>query len=148
MNLKKAVKPAAVTLDLQGDTKDAVIEELIDLLVAAGSITDRDAACTAVKNRESKMSTGMQDGIAIPHGKSETVATLVAAVGIHRRGIDFDAIDKQPCTIFILTISPTNRTGPHIQFLAEISRLLNNASVRQQLLEADTPESMIEILTG
>ena len=148
MNLKKAVTPAAVSLDLQGDTKNAVLEELIDLLVAAGSISDRDAACTAIKDRESKMSTGMQDGIAIPHGKSDTVSSLVAAVGIHKRGIDFEAIDQQPCTIFILTLCPINRTGPHIQFLAEISRLLNEPSVRDQFHQAKTREELLAILTA
>ena len=94
------------------------------------------------------MSTGMQNGIAIPHGKSDTVNSLVAAVGLRPEGIDFDAIDDQPCSIFVLTVSPVNRTGPHIQFLAEISRLLNDASVREELLSADTEEEVLRILTG
>ena len=123
MNLKKALNKQAVCLHLKSETKDDVIEELIEILDGSGVLKDKKAALQAVRDRERKLSTGMQNGIAIPHGKTDTVGSLVAAVGLRPEGIDFAAIDDQPCTIFILTVSPANRTGPHVQFLAEISRL-------------------------
>lgn len=148
MNLKKALNRQAVSLQLQSRTKAEIIEELTDLLVRAGIVQDREAVLAAVRERESKMSTGMQNGIAIPHGKSDAVSTLVSAVGIHPEGIDFDSIDGQPSRIFILTVSPINRTGPHIQFLAEISRLLNEEAMRAQVLHAPSADEVIEALTG
>jgi len=148
MNLKKALNRRAINLELISSTKETVLEELVDLLVSAGMIKERGSVVTAVQNRENKMSTGMQHGIAIPHGKSDTVDSLVCAVGLCRSGIDFDSIDGESCKIFILTVSPINRTGPHIQFLAEISRLLNEEHVRNQLLHASSEEEVVRILTG
>lgn len=147
MNFKKALSRQAVTLDLKGTTKEAVIEELIDLLDQAGKLRDRKAALKAVLDREKKMSTGMQSGIAIPHGKTDSVDALVAAVGLKKEAMDFDSMDGQPSNIFILTVTPANRTGPHIQFLAEISRLLNDDSVRGRLLLAGSETELLDILT-
>ena len=148
MNLKKAINRQAVCLHLKSETKDDVIEELVDVLDRSGALKDRKAVLQAVRDRERKLSTGMQNGIAIPHGKADTVNSLVAAVGLRPEGIDFEAIDDEPCTIFILTVSPANRTGPHVQFLAEISRLLNDESVRHSLLTAKSEEEVIRALTG
>ncbi|VGO17337.1 PTS system fructose-specific EIIABC component [Pontiella desulfatans] len=148
MNLKKVLSPETVWVDLKADTKDGIIEEMIDRLVAAGKIKDRDAALEAVKERESKMSTGMQNGVAIPHGKTDAVKSLVAAVGLNKDGVDFDSMDGAPCTIFIMTVSPTKRTGPHIQFLAEVSRLISQPAEREKLLAAKTHGDIYEILTG
>jgi PTS system nitrogen regulatory IIA component len=147
MTLTKALTDSPVSLDLKSDTKEAIITELIDLLDQAGKLPDRDAALTAVQEREKKMSTGMQHGIAIPHGKTGTVDNVVAAVGVKRSGMDFDSIDKIPATIFILTVSPKDRSGPHIRFLAEISRLLDNNGVRDRIVNAGTEEEIIAILT-
>lgn len=90
----------------------------------------------------------MQNGIAIPHGKTDSVDCLVAALGIKREGIDFGALDGQPSTIFVMTVSPDSRTGPHIQFLAEVSRPLNDASVRAKILSASTREEVLKLLLG
>jgi PTS system nitrogen regulatory IIA component len=146
MSLKKALSRETITPELRGATKSAVIEELVDMLVAAGKVKDRLAALRAVLERERKMSTGMQSGIAIPHGKTETVEGLVTAFGIKRAGIDFDSLDGQPARIFVMTLSPENRTGPHIQFLAEISRQLNDPAIRERLLQATTADEILNIL--
>ncbi len=147
MTLTRALTDSPVSLDLKSDTKEAIITELIDLLDQAGKLPDRGAALAAVLEREKKMSTGMQHGIAIPHGKTETVDNVVAAVGVKTPGIDFDSIDKIPATIFILTVSPKDRSGPHIRFLAEISRLLDNNGVRDRIVNASTEDEIIGILT-
>ena len=147
MNPKRVLAKETVTLCLKGSTKESILEELIDLLVAAGRIKDRKAALKAVLEREKKMSTGLQNGIAIPHGKTDTVDSLVAALGIRKEGIDFDSLDGLPAQIFLMTLSPASRTGPHIQFLADISRTLHDAAVRQQVLDATSEEQLLDILS-
>jgi fructose-specific phosphotransferase system IIA component len=148
MNLKKVLSPDTVWVDLKADTKEGIIEEMIDRLMAAGRIKDREGALQAVLEREAKMSTGMQNGVAIPHGKSECIKSLVAAIGLNKAGVNFDSMDGSPCTIFIMTLSPAKRTGPHIQFLAEVSRLINQPAERERLLAAKTHAEIYEILTG
>ena len=148
MNLKKPLTVETIRLDLKGATKEAILAEMVDLLVASGHIRDREAVLKAVLEREKRMSTGMQNGIAIPHGKTDSVDCLVAALGIKRGGVDFGALDGQPSTIFVMTVSPDSRTGPHIQFLAEISRPLNDASVRAKLLAATSPDEVLHLLIG
>jgi PTS system nitrogen regulatory IIA component len=147
MNFRKVLKNGCYCLNLKGETKQEIIEEMIDILAEAGKIADRGQTLDAVMERERKMSTGMQFGVAIPHGKTDGVSELVTAVGVKKEGIDFGSLDGQPSTIFIMTISPVNRTGPHIQYLSEISKLLTQASIRSKLLEAQTPDALIELLT-
>ena len=148
MNLKKVLSLDTVWVDLKADSKQGIIEEMVDRLFAAGKFRDRDAVLQAVLEREAKMSTGMQHGVAIPHGKSDAVESLVAAVGLNKSGVDFDSVDGLPCTIFAMTVSPTNHTGPHIQFLAEVSRLISQPARREHLLAAKTHSDIYAILTG
>jgi len=148
MNLKKVLSPDTVWVDLKADTKQGIIEEMIDRLVAAGRIKDRDAVLQAVLEREEKMSTGMQNGVAIPHGKTDAVKQLVAAVGLQKEGVNFDSMDGSPCKIFIMTLSPSKRAGPHIQFLAEVSRLISQPAEREKLMGSRTHAEIYELLTG
>jgi PTS system nitrogen regulatory IIA component len=148
MNLKKILTKDTILPELKADTKRGVIEEMIGFLSAAGKFTGKTAAVQAVLAREEKMSTGMQNGIAIPHGKTNAVDQLVAAIGIHRAGVDFAAMDGKPSHIFILTLSPENRAGPHIQFLAEISKLLSRPELRTKLLNAATADEILNLLTA
>ena len=145
---KKPLTVETISLDLRGNDKDEILAEMVDLLAASGHIRDKEAVLKAVTDREKRMSTGMQNGIAIPHGKTDSVDCLVAALGIKREGIDFGALDGQPSTIFVMTVSPDSRTGPHIQFLAEVSRPLNDASVRAKILSASTREEVLKLLLG
>ena len=148
MSFKKPLTVETICLDLKGATKDAILAEMVDLLTASGCIRDRDAVLKAVTDREKRMSTGMQNGIAIPHGKTESVDCLVAALGIKKDGVDFGALDGQPSHIFVMTVSPDSRTGPHIQFLAEISRPLNDPTVRNRLMAATSREEVLHLLLG
>ncbi|MCL1837068.1 MAG: PTS sugar transporter subunit IIA [Treponema sp.] len=147
MNLKSVLTTDTINLHLKGTTKDQIINELLDILVAAKKITDREAAFSAVMDREQKMSTGMKHGIAIPHGKSNTIADLVACIGISDKPVDFDSLDHEPCRIYIMTLSPVEKTGPHLQFLAEISLLFKSSEKRQEILNAQTPETILKILS-
>lgn len=148
MNLKKVLSSDSVWVDLKADTKEGIIEEMVDRLVAAGKISDRNGVLNAIMERENKMSTGMQNGVAIPHGKTDAVKSLVAAVGLQKAGVNFDSMDGSPCTIFIMTLSPVKRTGPHMQFLAEVSRLISQPSERERLLASRTHAEIYELLTG
>ncbi|MDR2398178.1 MAG: PTS sugar transporter subunit IIA [Spirochaetaceae bacterium] len=147
MNLKTVLSKETINLHLKGTTKDAIINELLDTLVAADKIQDRAAAFSAVMEREQKMSTGMKHGIAIPHGKSATIHDLVACIGISDTPVDFDALDDKPCRIFIMTLSPIEKTGPHLQFLAEVSLLFKSAEKRAEILAATSEEEILQILT-
>jgi PTS system nitrogen regulatory IIA component len=120
---------------------------LLDILVKAKKIDDRSSALVAVMDREKKMSTGMKHGIAIPHGKSPTVNDLVACIGVSDAAVDFDALDHEPCRIFIMTLSPVEKTGPHLQFLAEISLLFKSSEKRQEILNASSEEEVMKILS-
>lgn len=148
MNLRKVLTPQTAHVGLQGETKDEIIAELVDLICGTGRVKDRDAALSAVLERERKMSTGMEHGVAIPHGKTDAVDGLFVALATRESGIDFDSLDGQPARIFVMTLSPKNRSGPHIQFLAEVSRLLRSESARQRVLEATTPKELIAALTS
>ena len=97
MDLRTVLTPDTVNLHLQGSTKEEIIDEMLDILVKAGKVSDRDAARECVLDRERKMSTGMKHGIAIPHGKTDTVKDLVACIGISDNPVDFDSHDQESC---------------------------------------------------
>jgi PTS system nitrogen regulatory IIA component len=146
MNLKMVLTKETINLHLKGANKQEIINELLDILVAAKKIQDRQAAYAAVMEREQKMSTGMKHGIAIPHGKSATITDLVACIGISDDPVDFDSLDHEPCRIFIMTLSPMEKTGPHLQFLAEISLLFKSSEKRAEILKASSSEDILRIL--
>lgn len=143
MNLLDILSPESTIVDLKGESKEDIITELVNSLAVGDAITDRDQVLQAVLDREKIMSTGIGDGIAIPHGKSAAVTELVAAMGTQRRGVDFDALDGEPAFVFFLLVSPANVSGPHIKALARISRLLKNDEFKKKLIEADSAEEII-----
>ena len=139
----------AFTLELKASTKDEIIEEMVDMLVDDGHLTQENRApvLAAVLERESKLSTGIQDGVAIPHGKTDRLDKMVTAFGMKHDGVDFDSLDGVPSKIFIMTVSEINRTGPHIQYMAAISRLLSREAIRETLLQAETREEVLEVFS-
>ena len=132
---------------LKGESKKEIIEELLKMLNRRGKIRDLEGARGAVWRREESMSTGMQHGIAIPHGKTDAVDRLVCAVGIKSEGVDFQSIDGEPTRIIILTLSPLRAPAPHVQFMSTISQVLN-AEGRELLLSCRTREDMLAVLAG
>ena len=146
MTLLDILSPDSTIVDLKGDTKEEIIAELVASLSASEAISDRDKVLQAVLEREKIMSTGIGDGIAIPHGKSDSVVKLVAALGTQRRGVDFEALDGEPAYVFFLLVSPANVSGPHIKALARISRLLKNDDVKKKLITASSPEEIISAI--
>ena len=143
MNLLDILSLESTIVDLQGESKEEIITELVNSLPVSDSITDRDRVLQAILDREKIMSTGIGDGIAIPHGKSAAVTELVAAMGTQRRGVDFDALDGEPAFVFFLLVSPANVSGPHIKALARISRLLKNEEFKKKLIDANSAKEII-----
>jgi PTS system nitrogen regulatory IIA component len=148
MYLRKILSKDVITDNLVGETKGEIIDSLIGLLAGTGKISDPAEVKSCIMERESKMSTGMEAGIAIPHGKCEAVDELVGCLGISKNGVDFGAFDNQPSRIFIMTVSPVHHTGPHVQFLAEISRLLHSEADRNRLIEAASVNEIFSIICG
>ncbi|MBN1243404.1 MAG: PTS sugar transporter subunit IIA [Spirochaetales bacterium] len=147
MNLKNVLTKETVALGLSGTDKAGIIGELLDTLMKTGKVADRERALSSILERERKMSTGMKHAIAIPHGKTDAVTDLVACVGVSKAAVDFDALDGKPCRIFIMTLSPADKTGPHLQFLAEVSLLFKSEEKRAAILAAKTPDEVIAALT-
>jgi len=144
MTLTQILQPACIKVPLEGKDKKSVITELVDLLDAKGALLDRGAVLEAVMMREQTRSTGIGSGIAVPHGKCKAVKELVMAIGINSKGIDFESVDDKPVTIVILLVSPADQTGPHIQALARISRLMLDEQFKTELSEARTSKQAYE----
>lgn len=147
MNLRTVLTERSVVLHLKGKVKEEIIRELLDVLVRNGSVSSYEKAYESILDRERKMSTGMKHGIAIPHGKTDAVTDLVACVGVSDYPIDFESLDGKPCRIFIMTLSPMTKTGPHLQFLAEVSLLFRSPEKRAALLAAENPEAVLRALS-
>jgi len=144
--LKEALSIDVITTDLPGKDKNEVISSLMQLMCRSGKVKNPVLALDDVLAHEKIMSTGMENGIAIPHAKTDAVDELVACVGISPRKIDFESLDRKPARIFIMTLSPKADVGPHIRFLAEISRLLRDKSVCKKLLNAKSAQEILDTL--
>ncbi len=148
MLLTQILQPVCIKAPLAGKTKEDAIEELVNLLADHGYLTDRADAFEAVMARENTRSTGIGSGIAIPHGKCSAAKELVMAVGIAAEPIDFNSIDGKPVTIILLLVSPPDQTGPRIQALARISRLMLDAQFKAQLEKAASPEEVYSLISS
>ena len=132
---------------LKGETKEQIILELLDILKRASLIENIESARKAVFDREQSMSTGLEHGIAIPHARTDGVSRLVCAVGIKSEGIDFDSFDKQPSKIFIITLSPESQPAPHIQFMSDVNRILDENG-RRAVLAGGTAQEICDVFAG
>lgn len=145
--LRNALTAAQAKPGMTATTKRDAIIELIDILEDAGVLQERSEAERVVLERERRMSTGLENGIAIPHGKTDDVERLLVAVGTKPEGLDFDCADGKAARILILTLSPATGTGPHIRFMAEVSRLLQKPALRQNVLDATSPQALVDAFT-
>jgi fructose-specific phosphotransferase system IIA component len=148
MILTQILQPSCIAAPLKSKDKDSAIEELVNILASAGYVKNAAVALEAVMEREQTRSTGIGSGIAIPHGKCTAVDELVMAVGIAAEPIDFASIDNKPVSIIVLLISPTDKTGPHIQALARISRLLLDEQFKTKLEKASSPAEVYQLISA
>jgi len=137
-----------VKIPLASLDKPDVLRELVQILKDADKVEDFDGALKAVQEREDKMSTGLQDGIAVPHGKTPVVSSLQLAIGIAPTGIDFDALDGNPTKLFFLLLAPPDQAGPHVQALAEIAKLAQSKAFCRALVGAESAADVVELMKG
>jgi len=142
MRLADYLPVEQINPDLKGTTKFEVIEELLNLLGSHPKMIDREIALQDVLDREGYLSTGLENGLAIPHAKTDGVGALLLAFGIKKDGVDFESLDGKPAQLIFLVLSPRDTSGPHIQTLAVISRNLKEARKREALLQAQSAEEI------
>jgi PTS system nitrogen regulatory IIA component len=140
------LSPDAILTELTATTKKGVLEELVGVLAKAGKVKDAKATVDVLMEREKLGSTGIGQGIAIPHAKSDQSSEVVAAFGLSRRGVQFDALDGDPVNIFFLLVAPPDAAALHLKALARISRLLKDKFFRQSLRETKTPVEILKLI--
>ncbi len=148
IDLGRIINPSAVRVDLRGENKREIIEELLDLLISSGQLepSARSEALQDLLQREEYMSTGMQNSIALPHAKSSAVPHLVSALGLKKAGVDFNSFDGKPARIFLLTLSPREAQEPYLQFMAEMSQFLRREENRERLLASRDDRELYQAL--
>lgn len=146
MRLTDILKPQNIKVPLTSTTKTEAIGELVNLLAENKEITDAKKVLDAVLDREATRTTGIGNGLAIPHGKCNGTADLVMAIGKAATPIDFQAIDGRPVNLIWLLSSPPDKTGPHIHALARISRLMTIDRFRQALAQAKTAQDVYDTI--
>ncbi len=148
MKITDFLREKAIAVDLQATHKEGVIRELVRLLVKAGEIkpSDEEKLVPVLLAREALGSTGIGQGVGIPHGKSNCVGRLVGAFGISRRGVNFDSLDGEAVHVFFLLVAPEDSAGPHLKALARISRLLKDRFFRESLKEAKDEKQLLRTI--
>lgn len=135
-----------IDTNISASARDDVFRKLVDMLHEAGKVSDKDSALEAIREREDILSTGIGNGVAIPHAKSDSVSELVAAFGRVPSGVDFKSLDGKPANLIFLLISPQDEAGYHVRALSRVSRMLKNAHFRERLMEADSSQDVLELI--
>jgi PTS system nitrogen regulatory IIA component len=136
----------AVILDLAGETKREILAELAKGLAAAEPGLDEARMLSVLTEREKLQSTGIGEGVAIPHGKLPGLTRLLASFARSRAGVDFESIDGQPTHLFFLLVVPEHSGGQHLKALARISRFFRDAAFRRRLLEAENRDDVFRAI--
>jgi len=144
MTIEEVLPEQCVLSDLEGTTKKEVVLELVNALKRANLIEDADKAVNVVLEREKLGSTGIGDGVAIPHGKLKGIKSILCAFGRSKEGVDFDAVDHNPVHIFFLLIAPEDSASLHLQMLSRISKILRDPSFRKGLVESGKEGSLYQ----
>jgi len=146
MKLIDVLDESVVKVELEAEDKEEVFAEMIELLVRAGRLEDRDRALRAILAREEMATTGIGSGVAVPHGKEPSMKTLIAALGISKQGIEYDATDGEPVYLVFLVLAEANNPGPHVQCLGEIARLLQVPGLNDRLRAAKTAKEALDLI--
>ena len=148
MRLEDYLQPDFVIGELASESKSEVLAELVAPITAHWPGFDAKRAHQVLLDRENLGTTGIGDGVAIPHGKMESLERIVIVVGRSLAGVNFDALDFKPCRIFFLVLAPEHVAGLHLRILAHISRLLSDETFRRAFLAAETDEALWQVLTA
>lgn len=148
MKITEFLSAKSVSADLQSQTKEDVIAELVNILIDAGSLEkkNKNKVIEVLMAREALGSTAIGQGIAIPHGKCDCVKKLVGCLAVSKEGINFESLDGEPAFIFFLLVAPVDSAGPHLKALARISRLLKDKFIRDSLKAADDEKIILKIV--
>jgi mannitol/fructose-specific phosphotransferase system IIA component (Ntr-type) len=146
MRLRDLLDDSVIKVGLKSRDKEQCFEEMIDLLVKAGRITDRAGALAAVRQREAQGTTGIGMAVGIPHGKHASIPTLTAALGISEKGIEFESIDGEKVRLVFMLLARVDDPGPHVRALAEIARLVQTPGFFRRLMDAKTPKDVLDVL--
>jgi fructose-specific phosphotransferase system IIA component len=134
-----------VITGLDGESKDDIINAMVDLIGASQKVSDKEKVRQAIFDREKLMSTGVGNGFAIPHGKTDAVSDIVAAFAVTTQPIDYEALDGKPVRLVFLLVGKDNMVGPHIKLLSRISRLMRRDQFRARLIDLKTPHEILEM---
>jgi fructose-specific phosphotransferase system IIA component len=145
MKISDILTEDLVVAGLKGKSKDGVIEAMVGLVSHSPKVLDREKVRAAIFEREKIMSTGVGNGFAIPHGKTDAVSDIVAAFAVTEEEIDYDSLDEKPVRLVFLLVGKDNLVGPHIKLLSRISRLMNKEEFRRQLLTLETPKEILDL---
>ena len=148
MRLSDILKIQHIKVPLAAKSKKDAIAEMVGVLADAKEVKNADVLLNSVLEREATRTTGIGNGLAIPHGKCAGVDHLVVAIGKPESPIDFDSIDKRPVNLIVLLASPPDQTGPHIQALARISRLMNVEAFRLAMRAATSPQQVLDAVVS
>lgn len=146
MKISELLNPLAIVADLQARDKSRALAELTDALIACEPSLDREEVIEVLQEREKLGSTGIGDGVAIPHGKLGGIPELMLVFGRSRSGVDFESMDGQPAHLFFLLVAPEESVGVHLKTLARISKLLKDVSVRRKLLDAPDQKAIYQVI--
>ena len=146
MRIAEFLKPDAVVEELRSTSKTEILRELSAALARTNPNISPQRLATVLEERERVNSTGVGEGVAIPHGKLPELSSLSASFGVCRAGIDFDAHDKKPTFLFFALVAPENSAGLHLKALARISRLFRNASFRESILAARGAQEIYSLI--
>ena len=146
MEIKDLLRKELMIMDLKASTKMEAIDEMIEKLKTEGIISDADEFKKLILAREEKSSTGIGEGIAIPHAKTEFVKEPALAMGRKMSGIDYDSLDGEPATLFFMIAAPDGANNTHIETLARLSQLLLDDDFKEALENAKTSDEVLEII--
>lgn len=142
MDLMKLINPEVCRVPLESTDRAGIIRELVAHLGSIGKVDDVDAITEIVWEREMQRTTGIGEGLAVPHGRCPKLEKLVLAMGIPSQPIDFQSFDRKPVEFVVLVLSPADAITDHVQVLGAVSRLMGDRSFRQQAIDADSAESL------
>lgn len=146
MKITSILTEDLIKVNVPGESKDDVINAVIDLAAKSQKIKDIEKVRHAIFEREKIMSTGVGKGFAIPHGKTDAVSDIVAAFAVTEKPIDYQSLDHEPVRLLFLLIGKDSLVGAHIKLLSRISRLMNKEELRTKLLQAASSQEILQIL--
>jgi PTS system nitrogen regulatory IIA component len=135
VKLADILRESSVIADIKGTTKREILYEMVETLKKVKLIDDIDSVVDIIMEREKLGSTGIGDGVAIPHGKMKTLNTILCVAGRSKEGVNFDAVDRQPVHIFFLVLAPEDSASMHLKVLSRISKVLRDQSFRKNMLK-------------